>query len=238
MRKFGRFLLGVILFCFLAVATAGVAVVLFSEKNETGAIEFMGYQSLLVVSESMDACSETDVSGFEIKSIPKNSMILVQLVPEDEAEATNWYRSLKVGDVLTFRYYYATQITITHRITSITEKESGGFIIELAGDNKNSDSKQLYQTIDTSNPASMNYVIGKVQFASSSVGSVIGALKTPLGLILLIMVPCAIITMMEILKINNAVVDDKREKEDQRLKLMDSIRRSVEANAADDNWPY
>lgn len=238
MKKFFRFLLGAVLCCFLVIATLALAVTLLSERSETGAVEFMGYQTLIVVSESMEPCAETDVSGFEIKSIPKNSMILVQLVPEDETEATNWYRSLKVGDVLTFRYYYATQITITHRITSITEKESGGFIIELAGDNKNSDSKQLYQTIDTSNPASMNYVIGKVEFASSSVGLCLSALKTPLGLISMVMVPCAVIAVMEILKINNAVVEDKRVKEDNRLKLMDSIRRSVEANASSDDWNY
>ena len=51
--------------------------------------------------------------------------------------------NVKVGDVLTFRYVYATQVTITHRITSITEEANGEFIIELAGDNKNSEDGQL-----------------------------------------------------------------------------------------------
>lgn len=239
MRKLGRFLLGIILFCFLAVATLAILLTLFSEKNETGAVELFGYQTLVVTSDSMAACSQTDVSAYEIKSIPKNAMILIQLVPEDETEAEQWYRSLKVGDVLTFRYYYATQITITHRITSITEKETGGFIIELAGDNKNSDGNQLYQTIDTSDVASMNYVIGKVKFASIVPGLILSALKSPVGLVLIIMVPCAIIIMMEILKINNVVVEDKRVKEERRQLLMDEIRRSVEENELNDNdWPY
>ncbi len=239
MRKLGRFLLGVILFCFLAVATLAVLLTLFSEKNETGAVDFMGYQTLIVTSESMEKCSQTDVSGYEIQSIPKNSLILVQLVPDDATAAENWYRSLKKGDVLTFRYYYATQITITHRITSITEKKTGGFIIELEGDNKNSDANQLKQTIDTSDPSSMNYVIGKVKFASIIPGLLLSALKSPVGLVLIIMVPCAIIIMMEILKINNVVVEDKRVKEENRLLLMDEIRRSVEENELnDDDWPY
>ena len=237
MRTFGRFLLGVILFCFLAVATAAVLITLFSEKNETGAVEIMGYQTLVVTSNSMEECAETDVSKYEIKSIPKNAMVLVQLVPENEAEAESWYRSIRVGDVLTFRYYYAQQITITHRVTKITEKQTGGFIIELAGDNKNSDVNQLTQTIDTSDPASMNYVIGKVKFASVIPGMLLSALKSPVGLVLIIMVPCAIIIMMEVLKINNVVVEDKRVKEENRLQVMDAIRRSVAENEfSDDDW--
>ena len=228
-----------LLFCFLAVATLAILITLFSEKSETGAVELFGYQTLVVTSDSMAACSQTDVSAYEIKSIPKNAMILIQLVPEDATKAEQWYCSLKVGDVLTFRYYYATQITITHRITSITEKETGGFIIELAGDNKNSDGNQLYQTIDTSDVASMNYVIGKVKFASIVPGLILSALKSPVGLVLIIMVPCAIIIMMEILKINNVVVEDKRVKEERRQLLMDEIRRSVEENELNDNdWPY
>ncbi len=237
MRKLGRFLLGVILFCFLAVATASVLITLFSEKNETGAVELFGYQTLIVTSNSMEECSETDVSKYEIQSIPKNAMVLVQLVPENEAEANSWYRSLKVGDVLTFRYYYAQQITITHRITKITEKKTGGFIIELEGDNKNSNVDQLKQTIDTSDAASMNYVIGKVKFASIFPGLLLSALKSPVGLVLIIMIPCAIIIMMEVLKINNVVVEDKRVKEEHRLQVMDAIRRSVEENEfSDDDW--
>lgn len=237
MRKLGRFLLCVILFCFLAIATASVLITLFSEKNETGAVELFGYQTLIVTSNSMEECSETDVSKYEIQSIPKNAMVLVQLVPENEAEANSWYRSLRVGDVLTFRYYYAQQITITHRITNITEKKTGGFIIELEGDNKNSNVDQLKQTIDTSDAASMNYVIGKVKFASIFPGLLLSALKSPLGLVLIIMVPCAIIIMMEVLKINNVVVEDKRVKEEHRLQVMDAIRRSVEENEfSDDDW--
>lgn len=237
MKKLGRFLLGVILFCFLAIATVAVLITLFSEKNETGAVEILGYQTLVVTTNSMEQCAETDVSKYEIQSIPQNAMILVQLVPENEAEAQSWYRGLKVGDVLTFRYYYAQQVTITHRITKITEKQTGGFIIELEGDNKSSDVNQLKQTIDTSDVASMNYVIGKVKFASVIPGKLLNALKSPAGLVIIIMVPCAIIIMMEILKINNVVVEDKREKEEHRLQVMDAIRRSVAENEfSDDDW--
>ena len=236
MRKLGRFLLGVILFCFLAVATLAVIVTLFSKKNETGAVEFMGYQTLVVISESMEKCSETDISNFEIQSIPKNALIVIQLVPEDPFAVENWYRSLKVGDVLTFRYYYTTQITITHRITSITEKETGGFIIELEGDNKSLNSNQLKQVIDTSEVNSMNYVVGKVKFVSGFSGVVLSALKSPIGLVFLVMVPCVIIIMMEILQINNACVENKRQRESRPRILMDEVLR--EENKFNTNWQY
>jgi hypothetical protein len=110
----------------------------------------------------MAACDHTDVSGYRIKDIPIRSLIFVRMIPEDPDDAYEWYQNLQVGDVLTFRYVYTNQVTITHRITSITEKETRGFLIELAGDNKNAESDQLYQTIDTSIPNSTNYVIGKV----------------------------------------------------------------------------
>ena len=36
-----------------------------------------------------------------------------------------------------------------HNVSELTEKEDGGFIIDLAGDNVNAKDNQLYQTIDT-----------------------------------------------------------------------------------------
>ena len=68
-------------------------------------------------------------------------------------------------------------MTITHRITSIEEKEDGGYIIKLAGDNKASSETTLYQTIDTSDETSTNYVIGRVKGQSHILGVVIGTMQ-------------------------------------------------------------
>ena len=147
MKKMSGTLFNVILYVFLAVCVLSVFLTVFSKKDD-GATEVGGYQLRIVASDSMAACELTDVSAFEIKDIPIRTMVFVEVMPDDPTEADVWYRALKVGDVLTFRYVYSTQVTITHRITSITEKETGGFIIELAGDNKTSEDGQLKQVID------------------------------------------------------------------------------------------
>ena len=151
-KKIGKVALDVLLYIFLAICIFCVILTVFSRRDADGAVEIFGYQMRVVTSESMAKCELTDVSAYEIKDIPLRSMVFVQVMPEDDAEAEQWYRDLKVGDVLTFRYVYTTQVTITHRVTAITEKETGGFIIELAGDNKNDENGQLYQSIDTSIP--------------------------------------------------------------------------------------
>ncbi len=219
-KKIGKIAYNVIMYFFLAVCAIALVLTITAKRSDDGAAEIFGYQLRTVLTPSMEKCDETDVSGFGIKSIPKDSMILVQSVPEDKAEADKWYSELRVGDVLTFRYVYVTQITITHRITSITEKESGGYIIELAGDNKSSDTSQLYQTIDTSDETSPSYVLGKVTAVFSVLGFIVSLLKTPIGLIFIVIIPCFIIILLEILKILGAynAVKQKHSKEEAKKK--------------------
>lgn len=220
-KKIWKIASDILLYIFLAICIITLLLTVFSKKDIDGAIEMFGYQMRVVTSESMAKCELTDVSDYAIGSIPLRSMIFVKLMPEDEAEATEWYRSLKVGDVLTFRYVYTAQVTITHRIVSITEKETGGFIIELEGDNKNLDSGQLTQTIDTSIENNSNYVIGKVTGQFFILGLIISILKTPLGIIFIIIVPCFIIILLEILKISGAVNADRKKHEQEEIQKRD-----------------
>ena len=162
MKKTGNIVLNVLMYIFLVLCVFSVIITIISKRDPDGAAEVFGYQMRVVTSDSMAECELTDVSAYKIKDIPIRSMVFVKVMPDEPAEADEFYRSLKVGDVLTFRYVYTTQVTITHRITSITEKDTGGFVIELAGDNKNSEDGQLTQIIDTSIPNNTNYVIGKV----------------------------------------------------------------------------
>ncbi len=219
-KKIGKIALDILLYLFLAVCVFALVLTISAKKDADGASEIFGYQMRVITSDSMAKCELTDVSDYKIKSIPLRSMIFVKVMPEDEAAADAWYRSLRVGDVLTFRYVYTTQVTITHRIVSITEKPSGGFLIELAGDNKNSDSGQLTQIIDTSVENNTNYVIGKVTGQFFLLGFVISLLKTPLGVIFIIIVPCFIIILLEVLKIAGAFAAErkKREQEEKQQK--------------------
>ena len=203
----------ILLYLFLAVCLMTVVLTVFSRKDADGASEILGYQMRVVTSDSMAACDYTDVSAYRIKDIPLRSMVFVKVMPRDAAQADEWYRSLRVGDVLTFRYVYTTQVTITHRVTAITENPAGGFLIRLAGDNKNSESGQLVQTIDTSVPENANYVIGKVVGQSYLLGVIISFLMQPLGTVLVIILPCLLIIAMEVIRIVKAVTAEKREQE-------------------------
>ena len=230
-KKIGNIALSVLLYLFLAFSIFAVFLTVFSKRDTDGAAEIFGYQMRVVTSNSMAECEYTDVSGFEIKDIPLRSMVFVEVMPEEKAEAEKWYRDLKVGDVLTFRYVYTKQVTITHRIVSITEKETGGFVIELAGDNKNSEDGQLYQTIDTSIPNNTNYIIGKVTGQSYLLGVIMSFLMQPASIVLLIIVPCVIIIVLEVLKIAKVFSEDKKSKERQEAeaknKELEDLRRRL-----------
>ena len=229
-KKIGKFALDVLLYIFLAICVFLVFVTVMSKRDSDGAAEIFGYQMRVVTSDSMAESEFTDVSGFKIKDIPIRSMVFVKVMPEDTGKADEFYRSLRVGDVLTFRYVYTTQVTITHRITDIEEVE-GGFKITLAGDNKSSEDGQLTQVIDTSVPNNTNYVIGKVTGQAYLLGLIMSFLMQPVGIILLIIVPCFVIIMLEILKIVKILGADrkKREQEEKQKKddELEELRRKI-----------
>ncbi|MBO5316283.1 MAG: hypothetical protein J6B48_07640 [Clostridia bacterium] len=220
-KKIGKIAYNLVMYLFLGLCAVALVLTVTAKRSSDGAAEIFGYQLRTVLTPSMEKCDETDVSDFGIKSIPQNSMVLVQSVPEDEMEAEKWYSELRVGDVLTFRYVYVTQITITHRITSITAKDSGGYIIELAGDNKSSDTSQLYQTIDTSDKTSPNFVLGKVTAVFSVIGFIVSLLKKPIGLVFIVIIPCFIIILLEILKILGAYNAEKQKRNKEEAKKKD-----------------
>lgn len=213
MKKFWRVCKiagNVLLYVVLAIALFAVVLSVATKKDADGATTVFGKQLRIVRSDSMEKCEQTDVGGYEIKDLPVKTLLIIDVVPTNEEEAKAWYKAVKVGDVLTFRYQYTEQVTITHRVVKITEKE-GGYLIELAGDNKASEDT-LTQTIDTSDTESYNYVIGKVVWANFPLGWLVYALKTPAVVTCVIIIPCLIIIVLEIVKIVNVLGDGKREK--------------------------
>ena len=200
----------VLLYVILAIALFVVVLSIATKKDADGAATVFGKQIRIVRSDSMEKCEETDVSDYDIKDLPIKTLLVIDVVPTDAEEAKEWYKSVREGDVLTFRYKYTEQVTITHRVIKITEKE-GGYIIELAGDNKASEDT-LTQVIDTSDTESYNYVIGKVVWANFPLGWLVYALKTPAVVTCVIIIPCLIIIVLEIIKIVNVLGDGKREK--------------------------
>lgn len=202
----------VLLFLVVAFALFVLIVSIAAKKDTDGTATVFGTQLRFVQSDSMAKCDLTDVSGFEIKSIPVKSCVFIEVVPEDAEKKAEWYKKLKVGDVLTFKYVYTKQETITHRIINIKDNGAGGYFITLEGDNKTSESNLLTQTINTSLSDSPNYVIGKVTGQSYALGLMVYAFKTPVGIVCLIIIPCLIIIVFEVLRLVRVFGGEKKER--------------------------
>jgi hypothetical protein len=199
----------------------------------------------------MEKCPSTDVSAYEIKDIPTNSMVFIQTIPTNPNDAQKWLSELKVGDVITFKYVYTRQITITHRLTAIEEKSTGGYILSLEADNKGDAETALIQTIDTSEINSPNYVIGKVTGQSYLLGLLITVLTSTLGMIMLVIVPSAAIAIYEAVKMVNIIRSDKKEEDAaqkkaqeeelsalrQRIAELEAIAKAQTPNAHNNEGP-
>lgn len=234
-KKVLRIIQNVATYLFIGLCLVLVIVTIVSKKSD-GAINVFGHQARIVVSESMEKCDKTDVSSYDIKSIPIKSMVFIELVPENEEDAKEWYASLNVGDVVTFRYKYDRQVTITHRIIERKENvdgngvPTGGYTFTLKGDNRalEDDPKASAQDVGTqvinTELESVNYIIGKVTGQSVVLGYVIYALKNPIGIALIIIIPSVIILIIEIIKIVGILTEDKKKKaQEEKAKTANEI---------------
>lgn len=205
----------VVLYMFLILCIVAVVFSVIIKKNNDGVVNIFGYQARIVISDSMGKSNKTysQIKKYKIKDIPIKSLIFIKTVPEDEDKAEEWYANLKVGDVLTFKYTYIRQETITHRIVDIYKKDDGsGWIIKLKGDNESDNTGTLEQTIDTSNPYSTNYVIGKVVGTNHLFGCILTFVKKPIGIVLLVILPCVIIIILEIIRLFTFFSQEKNKK--------------------------
>ncbi len=232
-RKALGIVLDVLTYLFFAVCIFALITSVLAKKSGDGAFSFMGGQMRVVTSESMEAHPATDVSGYDVKDIPIKSLVFIEEVPKDPAEADLWYASLKKGDVLTFQYVYTAQVTITHRIVEDPVKDSnGGYTITLEGDNKGSNADTLRQVIHTGDALSPNYVIGKVTGQSYPLGLLITAVKSPVGIVCIVIIPAAVIMIFEIMRLYNALTEKKkmehREAQQRRDAEFEEMKRQLE----------
>ena len=224
-NKAVKVLLDVVTYVFIVLCIVCVVFTITAKKSD-GAINVFGYQARIVVSESMEKCSETNTDDFDIKDIPLKSLVFIDLVPTDDAEAKEWYADLEVGDVVTFKYKYDRHEVITHRIVEKIENldkdgnPTGWFTFSMRGDNKalssdpNASQADLgTQTIDTE-VESVNYIIGKVTGQSKVLGFVLYALKQPIVIALVVIVPSLIIMTFEIIKVVGVFSENKKKKQD------------------------
>lgn len=244
-KKISNIALNVLIYVFMAICIVSVIATVFFPKSSDGATTVLGYQFRVVTTGSMAKSPETDVSGYKIKSIPQNSLVIIKTMPDDPQEAADWYENeVEIGDVLTFKYLYERQLVITHRVVDkYPNPEGEGYVIVLEGDNKNENVNLARQVIYTADDDSVNYIIGKVQAKSYVFGLFIGAMKEPLSLLLLIILPCLVIIGLEVAKIFKIVNAEKREralvetaKKDEEIldlkKQLEMLKRMNEANGA------
>ena len=171
------------------VAIMIISTVVFFYNLNGKSLDFSDSSLLVVPTGSMDG----EPTQYEISTIPKNSMIMVHNLSDDQK------KDLAIGDVITF-----TQAGIlkVHRIISI-DTVSG--TITTKGDaNQSSDA-----------PITFDDVSGKVVGVSAVVGGIISTLRNTLmhspilmivGLLLVIMMA---ITIMEIIKILRESKDEE-----------------------------
>ena len=219
-------LLNVLMYVFIFACLFAVLLSITSKKDVDGASRILGYELRYVRSSSMEKSVHTDVSDYKIKSLPIKTLIVVQTVPKGEKKANDWYANLKKGDVLTFRYAEPSmgedtvkQDTITHRlIEDPVPNDNGGYKLVLQGDNKGNEDEPISlgkQIIDTSDyeQDGYNYVIGKVVADSYYFGMFVYAMKQPLGIVLLIIIPSVIIIVLEIIRIMRVLGEEKAQKD-------------------------
>ena len=152
-------------------------------KGESRAPLFGAY---IIISESM------------IPRINVNDAVVTMRVSE---------KNIKVNDIITFiSKDIQTQGTpITHRVVGIVyEDESNTKVLgyRTKGDHNNTPDFALIAP---------NEVLGKVYLQIPFVGYIQSFLSTPLGWIVVIVIPCLLIIGSDILKIGKTVKEDKKE---------------------------
>lgn len=147
------------------------------------------------------------VSPSMVPTIKVNDAVIIKRVSKNK---------LKKGDIITFtssdtRYY---GLTITHRINKVEKLKNGDVLYKTKGDNNN--------TVDAS-LVKFDNVYGKVIFKIPKIGYIQYFLKTPLGWLILVIIPCICIVLYDFIKIINAINGRK-----ERIKKHDKVIYSEE----------
>lgn len=239
----------VFLYIFFAISMVLLVLSISAKKDSDGAVRVLGFELRVVVSESMERHEDTykEIKKYRIKSLPIKTLVLIKTVPTNEEKAEKWYDKIKVGDVLTFKYVFNNkQETVTHRVIEKNENlNNDGYNIVLRGDNKGTKSQPGKQIIDTSADlgSEHNYIIGKVIAKSFIIGLLITALKSPIGIVFLVIIPCLVIIIFEVVKIVNYFNGEKKKKvkeeADKQKDEIEELKRKLEelskTNSSDEN---
>jgi signal peptidase len=108
----------------------------------------------------------------------------------------------RVGDIITFGTYSKTKAPTTHRIYEIQEQNGQQVYITKGDANNAPDAKQVTQ----------REIIGKVMFDAPYLGYVVAFTRKPLGFLLILLIPAAVIVSDEVKKIIGEIKKIKNKK--------------------------
>lgn len=152
--------------------------------------------------QAVDFKVMTVISGSMEPAIKMGSVVVVK--PSEE---------YKIGDVITFGPYTKEKTPTTHRINDIRVVEDVAYYITKGDANSSPDQKEV----------SEKEIIGKVLFSVPYLGYAVDAAKKPMGFMLIIIAPAAIIIGDELRKIwveiktQRGKREGKRESEEVRM---------------------
>jgi len=257
-KRIIKIVLNVLFYLFFLLALVMLIMVIASKRDREGVVTVFNHELLVVISPSMEKNENVDASKYKIGSIKTDSIVNVELAPlkpdrpEKEEDLNNpeyqkayqewkeWYDSLEVGDVLTFKKYeLSKQTTITHRLVEKIALGNDGYKLIMHGDNNDPDSNEVIA--DTSDDASFDYVVGKVVGTSHAAGWILTNLKKPAGIVIIVILPSAAIAIYEIIKIVNILNSEKakdvRNKNKEQIDEIERLKQELERlkNASNNN---
>ncbi|MDR3238923.1 MAG: signal peptidase I [Clostridiales bacterium] len=145
------------------------------------------------------------------------SLIFVQKVPESE---------LNVGDVITYYPIEENTTILTHRIVSIEQDEIGDKRYVTRGDANN---------IEDRNPITYKEIIGKKVFHLSHVGSILTALRTPVGIGAVVAIAAAFLILSNLLEKKRKRQEHEKVRKSNLAKLSKASRRQTPEPLQDDH---
>lgn len=186
-----------VLTAFLIVAFPIVVFTLFTSKSPV----LLGIKSFVVLTGSMEPTVPTGSIIYSIKDA-----------------------GLRVGDVIAFK---SGEVIVTHRIVKVQD-QAGQRVLGLVApmSNQSDSSKVFYQTKGDANKVAdsklveSSQVVGKVLFLIPFVGRVVIFLKTPVGFVLLFVLPTLAYVFFELWNIKREIVKNTERKILERMKVV------------------
>lgn len=185
MKVLLRILSGALTGVMAVVLVATVALAITARRSEDRIPSVMGYKVLSVISGSMEP------------AIMTGDVIIVEpLKPEQQ---------IAEGDVITFRAKDKPDMLITHRVTGIISVNGQPAAFVTKGDNND--------TEDLSTVA-RSQIVGIQRWRVPYYGYISNFVRTPVGVVLLVIVPGVALIGLEIRKLIKAVMEEEAAKKD------------------------